>query len=500
MKATPRGFLTAEQADDLISGIKNDKHRLLVLLMLDCGLTVSQCIGLKSSSFDLKDRNLHVDAARKGKKSIVRCIPISSRLHSELARYGESREGFSFNYGNAFIFPSNNPRGHICRSAVNKILKKKYSLPAIPRLHPFILRHTYAKNQLSTGTQVQKLRELLGHAHRRSASAYTVPYVEEAGQEMDLTEETTEPVARSGNKSVEQPPYVTIGRKDIIDQLNDLIQRKVNVVIIGAIGVGKSHLLQEFEESVKSSASIKVLKLEDTNSLKSALAQMLIFILKTDQQGVYQFLFPGYEYSDAVIRLSRESIAYIAKEIIKLTERKFYTLIIDNVDQIGPYSVRILELFKDHFTIVTTARAIPVNRSSFLWNFEIIRLQPLCRASAMKLIDNLSVGLVPDDLTLYKNHVYEQTNGNPRAIAEIIERYRKEGFISKEVIRRIRHTGALPEYDCTFIVLLFLACVACLRYLNHEVQNASFRVLGGIALVFLFITRYFFKFSRKTNV
>jgi len=500
MKTTPRVFLTAEQADDLISGIKNDKHRLMVLLMLDCGLTASQCIRLQSRSFDLDGHNLHVYSLRKGKIGSVRCIPLSSRLNSEMVRYRESREGFRLKNGNAFIFPSNSSSGHICRSTVNKILTRNNSSPAIPRLHPHLLRHTYAKNQLSTGTQIRKLGELLGHAHRRSASAYAVPPVEEKGQETELTEEPAKQVARSGNNSTGQPTCVTVGRKDIINQLNGLIQRKINVVIIGAIGVGKSHILQEFEESVRASVSIKVLKLEDTKSLKSALAQMLIFILKTDQQGVYQFLFPGYDYSEAVTRLSRESIAYIAKEIIKLTERKFYTLIIDNVDQIGSYSVRILELFKDHFTIVTTARAIPVSRSSFLWNFEIIRLQPLGRASALKLIDNLSEGLAPEDLKLYRNHIYEQTYGNPRAIAEIIERYRKEGVISKDVIRRVRHTGALPEYDCTFIVLLFLACVACLRYLNHEVQNASFRVLGGIALVFLFITRYFFKFSRKINV
>jgi integrase/recombinase XerD len=500
MKTTPRVFLTAEQTDELISGIKNDKHRLMVLLMLDCGLTVSQCVRLQASSFDLDSRILLLYSLGKDKKSSVRSIPLSTRLHSELVRYGEAREGSPLKNGNAFIFPSNNVSGHICRSTVNKILIRNNSSPAIPRLHPHTLRHTYAKNQLSAGMQIQKLGELLGHSHRRSASAYSIPPVEESGKEMELTEEPTEYVAKSGNNSAGPPTCVTVGRKDIIDQLNDLIQRKVNVVIIGAIGVGKSHLLKEFEESVKASVNIKVLKLEDTKSLKSALAQMLIFILKTDQQGVYQFLFPGYDYNEAVIRLSRESIAYIAKEIIKLTERKFYTLIIDNVDQIGSYAVRILELFKDHFTIVTTARAIPVNRSSFLWNFEIIRLQPLSRAYSLKLIDNLSVGLAPDDLTLYKNHIYEQTIGNPRAIEEIIERYRKEGFISKEVIRRIRHTGALPEYDCTFIVLIFLACVACLRYLNHEVQNASFRVLGGIALVFLFITRYFFRFSRKTNV
>ena len=227
---------------------------------------------------------------------------------------------------------------------------------------------------------------------------------------------------------------------------------------------------------------------------------MLLYILKTDQQGVYNFLFPGFDYSRALQHISRDTVQNIANRIVEITPRKYYTLLIDNVDAVTPKAAKVLEIFKDHFTIITGAREVSVKRSSFLWNFDIIRLKELDRDNSMKLIQALSTGIQVQDYNLFRNHIYEQTNGNPRAIYEIIDRYKKEPVISNQVVRQIRHTGALSEIDCSFAILLFLACVACLRYLNHEVENASFRVIGGIGLVLLFLSRYVFRFTRKVHV
>ncbi|MCW3116845.1 MAG: hypothetical protein JWM28_927, partial [Chitinophagaceae bacterium] len=494
-------YLSEEKANQLLNAVKNPRHRLIIMLLLDCGLRAAECTNLKYSNFNFKDRTLHVKNVTKTNREFNRCIPIPGRLYRELGNFIHSKTGTDSIGSEAWLFPSKTDLGHLNRTTVNQLLNRAFKKLALANLEPHLLRHRFAVKQLSSGMPVHNIKNLLGQSDIRYMLKDKPIPVEELKKNVDKWSYLNSTLQRLLTKLFPKPRLsisptsidinlnaggpVTFGRKEVVAQLNDLVSRKINCVIIGTIGVGKSHLLEAFEESVKDSETVKVLKLDDANELKSTLAQMLIYILKTDQQGVYEFLFPGYDHTKAVNTVSRGTILHIAKEIIKLTEKKYYTLLIDNVDQISLKSVKILDLFKDHFTIITTARAIPVARSSFIWNFEIIRLQPLKREFALQLIHKLSYGLEVNDFELYRNHIFEQTNGNPRAIAEIIERYRKEPVITNEVIRNIRHTGALPEYDCTFLVLLFLACVACLRYLNHEVQNASFRVLGGIALVFL---------------
>src|SRR5690242_18968389 len=113
--------------------------------------------------------------------------------------------------------------------------------------------------------------------------------------------------------------------------------------------------------------------MDDVAELKTTLAQLLIYILLTDQQGVYEFLFGAYDYDQVVAKVSRENTMLLSKEIIRITEAKQYILLIDNVDLISARGVKVQELFKDHFTIITTARQVSLHRSSFLWNFTIIR-------------------------------------------------------------------------------------------------------------------------------
>ncbi len=175
--------------------------------------------------------------------------------------------------------------------------------------------------------------------------------------------------------------------------------------------------------------------------------------------------------------------------MISLTDRHEYVLLIDNVDRITPRYIKILEILKDHFTIITTAREVPINKSSFLWTFETLRLKNLNRAESLELIHRLSYDLEVEDLSMFRNHLWEQSTGNPRVIFELIERYRKEAFISNDVVRKVRHYGSLREIDMSVVVILALGTMAVLRYLAIETGDTSLKFFGGAALVFLLIFR-----------
>lgn len=506
-------YLSPTEANNLLCSIKNQKHRLIALLLIDSGLRVSECISLRYSNFDFKNKALHVKSLKKKGKNIVRTIPLSGRLYQELSSYMNNKIGIE---ATDFLFPNpENKQFHISRFAVNKMLiRLQYRHPVTSvNLHPHTLRHTFATQHLSSGTPIHNIKEMLGHVSLNTTLIYAHIPIEQLRENV---ENVTNPKSKfqkfllkiisplrlgrgaggEVNLHFRNTGIPTVGRNEVLKQVVSNAQKGINTAIIGNVGVGKTHLVN----LVKDVPDLNILSIDNTAEIKPTLAQMLLYILKTDQKGVYDFLYPDYDYSKALAHISRDTVQNIANRIKEITTKKHYTLLIDNVDGITPKAVKVLELFKDHFTIITTARQVAVNRSSFLWNFDIIRLRELNRIDALKLIHAHSGGIEVTDYTLFSNHIFEQTNGNPRAIEEIISRYRKEPVITNAVIRQVRHTGALKEIDCSFAIIIFLAAVACLRYLNHEVSNASFRVIGGIGLMMLFVSRYIFRFTRKTHV
>lgn len=137
-------------------------------------------------------------------------------------------------------------------------------------------------------------------------------------------------------------------------------------------------------------------------------------------------LYGDYDLDKLHQHLQRDSIASLTREMIKITQKHEYLLLIYNVDKITPRAIKALESLKDHFTILTSAREVPLKKSSFLWNFEILPIKPLARTHSLTLIQRLSHGLEIEDFTLYRNHIYEQTEGNPRDMVELIDRYKKK--------------------------------------------------------------------------
>ncbi|MDG2275323.1 MAG: site-specific integrase, partial [Flavobacteriaceae bacterium] len=80
-------FLNKTQSEKLLETIKLQRHKIIVLLMLDCGLRVSETITLRYSNFDFKNKLVVVESLKKRSKSLKRKVPLSNRLYQELAKY-----------------------------------------------------------------------------------------------------------------------------------------------------------------------------------------------------------------------------------------------------------------------------------------------------------------------------------------------------------------------------------------------------------------------------
>jgi integrase/recombinase XerD len=501
MKGSP-DLLDSNQASLLIKHTHNIKHRACLLLMLDTGLRVTEAVSLRYQDFDFKEKIIHVKPTYKKGSSQQRAIPISDRLYRTLAQYIQTQKPAS---NRSYLFPGKNGH-HLTRKAINRLcdrIKAKYP-EEFRKLHPYTLRHTFAMQHLAHGAQIADLKNILGHeslattthmyshtpldTFKKSIAQVTNPPQTTISSIKNWLFPTKKTLININTQSFD----FTIGRQTKISHIYDLIHKNQNTILLGPIGVGKSHLIKQIKPQEK-----KILYIDDCSDIKRTLIQCLLYLYKNDKEAIFKLIYGDYDLNKLQQHLQRDSIPNLTREITKVTSPKEYVLIIDTIDNITTRGVKALEALKDHFTILTSAREIPLNKSSLLWNFEIIHVKELNRHHSIALIQQLSNGLEIEDFELYKNHVYEQTNGNPRAIIELIDRYRKEPYVTADIIRKIKHTGNRKEYDMSILVLTLLGGLTTLRYFAHEAGNDRLRLIGGIALLLLITARYFFRISSK---
>lgn len=498
-------YLNRRQADKLISsGTKNIKHKTIMLVMLDCGLRVSETITLKYSNFDFRRRTLTVRSLKK-KGEEKRTIPVSDRLYNCLAEYTQSLTGSPG--PDDYLFPGQG-NGHISRKTVWGFMDRiADNNPELGKLHPHTLRHTFATHHLASGTALHNIKLMLGHENYNTTLVYAHTPIEVLRRNVDVTTQEKlsfwqkvqkelfpEKKATLINLSSDVADFI-VGRNDTLLKVIELVNKNCNTILIGSIGVGKSHIINQIRPGER-----KVLKIDDCNDIKKTLIQCLLYLYGNDKQHVFNLMYPEYDLSKTQQHLQKDSIASLCKEIKDVTQKHEYLLVIDNVDRITPKAVSALEQLKDHFTILTSAREIPLNKQSFLWNFEVVKVDVLSRQHSLELIHKLSYDMEIEDFEMFRNHIYEQANGNPRVVYELVDRYRKEIVITPEVIRTIRHTGSLPEYDMSLAILLLLGGMAILRYLSNETGNDSLKFIGGCAMILLIISRYFFRFTKRRVV
>jgi hypothetical protein len=496
-------FLDKYQSELLLENIKTLKWKVIIMIMLDCGLRVSETINLKYKNFDFKKELILVESLKKREKKLIRKVPISKRLYKLLAEYLSKKNNIN---GEDYLFPSQYyPGKPIQRYAVNKFLENlNKSKLHFDFLNPHCLRHSFGTNHISNGTPLENIKTMLGHTKYDTTLIYADIPTEILRRNINKVNDKKDSfltvvwkklgVIKEDNKKISinfHKDNFSIGRISEFETLANNAKKGINTILLGPIGVGKSHLL----DNIKTDR--KILKIDDLSGIKQTLGQLLLYLYDNDKEHCKQLIYGDLDMSSVKVKINKLSIKNISDEIKKIVDQKEYILSIDSVDGITPKGIQLIEELKDHFIIFACARMIKIDRSSFVWNFDRIDVKPLERAKAIELIAKLSYDIQVEDQILFRNHIFEQSNGNPRVIFEIIDRYRREPVITNEVVKQIRHTASLKEIDMTFVLFIGFGCLYVLRYMSREVDNDGLRFIGGIALVLMLLSRQLLSFTKK---
>ncbi len=477
---------------------RNPRHQLMVLIMIDCGLRVTELITLTIGNFDFQNRTLRIASLKKrSDKPIYREIPLTPRV---IAALSEVYLKLKDKTADAFLFPSNSNTGHISRVSVWKMLKRYSGYTASPHM----LRHTFASEVVKNGADIRTAQDLLGHASYKTTEIYLHVAEQEkrdAIQRIDkrsrLQKVKDRYFPRSNvfvlNKSASGSNYF-VGRKDILKEVNELFHKKVNLLILGPQGIGKSRILLMLNHD-------KILRFDDFKGVKTTLGNLLLELYNGDKEKIIQLLTEEAEINKVI---TKNSVPHLINLLLKTTEKDEYSLIIDDITSVTPSGVVALEKLKNHFHIIAAARQVKMSQASFLSNFQKLSIKPLNRIESTQLIVQHSKPLKNriEDYESYKNHIYEQTGGNPLFIKEIIDRFSKEPIISIDHIRDIRHTAALREIDMSIPIVIMISSLMILRYIGGEFEDDSgaFRLFGGIFMLFALFSRSIFNYGKRKFV
>lgn len=534
-------FLTEKDEREFLAKCTDTKYKFAAIIMLDCGLRVSELCTLKVKNFNFQKKQIHVCSLKKGtnnktgiKKEEWRTVFLTDRLIRMAAQYFIKLKDHS---PEAYIFPSKIKVGsHIVRQQ----FWRYFDDVSEHRSYNHQLRHTFAVNNFEATKDIVVVSHLLGHSSLSTTSIYMHSADEKRKMAMLQTQERREgktlTLAKKWFpeafrvKNVHVLPAAVgftkfhVGRKQELTELNDLIEKRVNVLLIGEQGTGKSHILDNLVRE-------NILRVDDTRDFKKTLAGMCLRILdnahttqenrktilakdknvegfhtiKTqdkldDDERSADWDVVDYIPTDAkeilmkMLGAKKEVITtYSAKRLcellIQLTDKNEYTIVIDSADNVTPSVVSSLELLRNHFHFVVAARKIKLEVGTWLTNFQRLKIEVLKRNEAVELIQRASEDFRQniEDYELYKVHILQKCGGNPQFTLELIDRFRKEAFVSRKMISSIDYVNqGKKEISMTPFILLILAFGIIGKYWSREsspVDYPMFAIIAAIAIV-----------------
>ncbi len=175
-------ILTKQEVRQIISSVRNLKHRSMLAMAYSSGLRVGEVVRLTIKDVDSKRMLLHVRQS-KGKKD--RYTVLSAKALALLRDYARQYKPTEW------LFEGAQPGKHISERAAQKVFEgacKKVGVIKDVSIHS--LRHAFATHLLENGTDLRYIQELLGHSSPKTTEVYlhvTVSHISGIESPLDRT-------------------------------------------------------------------------------------------------------------------------------------------------------------------------------------------------------------------------------------------------------------------------------------------------------------------------
>ena len=163
-KRNARQALSAEELERLRDACEDYREKALVEFLASTGCRLSEIAGLSFDDLNFANRSVMVHG--KGDKD--RVVYFSVRSSLMLQEYQQTRKG-----GEGLFVSSKTPYQPLKPRAIQRIIQEISERAGLTsRVHPHLLRHTFATQAINSGMDVTALQKLLGHEDLTTTQIY----------------------------------------------------------------------------------------------------------------------------------------------------------------------------------------------------------------------------------------------------------------------------------------------------------------------------------------
>lgn len=159
--------LSREELSRMEAAAELERDKLIIRLMSDAGLRLGEVLGLRPTDLVRQGRSTLVRVTR-AKGGHERLVPIPPALSSRLRKYAEHGRRAEAATGRLFTTARRHGNGSYSalepRTVQNMVRATAEKAGITRRVHPHLLRHSYATWMLDRGINPIVLKDNLGHA------------------------------------------------------------------------------------------------------------------------------------------------------------------------------------------------------------------------------------------------------------------------------------------------------------------------------------------------
>ena len=169
------GFLNEEVTEEIMhqNPSENDwkamTRSLLMEVLYNCGLRVSELVGLKEKHADLRLRQIKV----LGKGNKERVIPVKPELADHLREYMDRKRKTFEQFDAEYFFVNDKGLKLYTQYVYREVKEELAQYKNIAKKSPHLMRHTFATQLANNGADLNAIKELLGHSSLAATQVYT---------------------------------------------------------------------------------------------------------------------------------------------------------------------------------------------------------------------------------------------------------------------------------------------------------------------------------------